>query len=382
MKVLMLSKACVVGAYQRKLEAIAACGVDLTVIVPPSWKDPSSTRRLEKQYLRGYRMIVAPMRFNGHFHLHYYPSLLRHLRDVRPDVFHIDEEPWDLVTYHAVRCAQQVGAQPLFFSWQNLLRRYPPPFSYFEQYAFRHCQHAITGNTDAGNVLRAKGYGGHISVIPQFGVDPEIFTPGPHPHLSPNLGEGRAAHGERALNHPFTIAYAGRLVPEKGVDLLLRAVTNLSGDWRVRLFGSGPAQRRLQQLAMQLNIGERVHFEQQVASWQMPDYYAQTDVVVLPSRRARHWVEQFGRVLIEAMACGVPVIGAETGEIPNTIGDAGLIFPENDVNALRQCLERLRCDGELRKALSERGRARVLSKFTQASVAQRTVEVYQKLMEH
>jgi len=360
----MLSKAVVVGAYQRKLEEIAARGVELTVVVPPTWKDPSGTRALERTYTRGYRLLVTPMRFNGHFHIHYYPDLPRITRELKPHIVHIDEEPWDFVTFHALRCALREGARPLFFTWQNLQRRYPPPFSYFQRVAFSHCAHAIAGNADAVNVLRAKGYRGAVHVIPQFGVDTDIFIPSPVPRPP----------------SPLTIGYAGRFTREKGIDTLLRAVVGLTGDWQLRLAGSGPELAHLQRLARALDIAERVHFETQIASTQMPDFYRTLDAFVLPSRRAHNWVEQFGRVLVEAMACGVPVIGSDCGEIPNTIGDAGVIFHEDDVSGLRAGVAQLMRDESLRCELAERGRARVLEKFTQASVASATVKLYEEVM--
>ena len=112
----------------------------------------------------------------------------------------------------------------------------------------------------------------------------------------------------------------------------------------------------------------------------MPAYLTGLDVLVLPSRTRPNWKEQFGRVLVEAMACGVPVIGSTCGEIPQVIGDAGLVFPEEDVNALREALLHLQRDDNLRRDLAERGRARVLSHYTQKQVAAATVDVYRQMM--
>ena len=95
----MLSKACIVGAYQRKLEEIAALGVNLTVVVPPYWKDERGAMPLEKNFWPATGWSVLPMRFNGHFHIHHYPEFSSLLREVRPDIVHVDEEPWDYVTY-------------------------------------------------------------------------------------------------------------------------------------------------------------------------------------------------------------------------------------------------------------------------------------------
>jgi glycosyltransferase involved in cell wall biosynthesis len=138
-------------------------------------------------------------------------------------------------------------------------------------------------------------------------------------------------------------------------------------------------RERLRELAYHLGLGNSVSFREWVPSTRVPTFYRNLDVLVLPSRSRSNWVEQFGRVLIEAMACGVPVVGSDCGEIPNVVGDAGLIFPEGDVDALRACLARLMESSELRAALASRGRERVLTHFTQAQVAVQTVAVYREL---
>ncbi|MEA3396872.1 MAG: glycosyl transferase family 1, partial [Chloroflexota bacterium] len=98
----MLSKACIVGAYQRKLEEIAVePDVELVVAVPPYWKDERGITPLERAHIHGYRLEVLPLALNGQFHLHFYPTLGRLLREARPDVVHIDEEPYNLATFHA-----------------------------------------------------------------------------------------------------------------------------------------------------------------------------------------------------------------------------------------------------------------------------------------
>jgi len=107
-RVLIVSKACLVGAYQRKLEEIAAFpDIDLTVIVPPEWREPGgATVRLERAHVTGYELLAEPMMFNGHFHLHFYPRLGRHFARVRPQVVHIDEEPYNLATFQAMWLAR------------------------------------------------------------------------------------------------------------------------------------------------------------------------------------------------------------------------------------------------------------------------------------
>jgi glycosyltransferase involved in cell wall biosynthesis len=360
----MVSKACVVGAFQKKLEELARLpDMELTVVVPPYWQDERGTLRLERQHTTGYELVVEPMAFNGHFHLHFYPRLGRQMRRVWPDLVHIDEEPYNLATAHALWLARRVGAKSLFFSWQNLERRYPLPFRLLERYVLGRVAYAIVGNQESAGVWRAKGYQGPLTVLPQFGVDPEIYGPGSRP-----AGRG------------FVVGYVGRLVEEKGIDLLLEALAGLEGMWRAYVLGSGPAREALQTKSRRLGLADRVSFDAWIPSNQMPAYYQQLDALVLPSRTRPNWKEQFGRVLVEAMACGVPVIGSDSGEIPHVIGDAGLVFPEGQAGALQAHLARLLREPDLRADLARRGRKRVLARYTQAQVAAQTYDVYQAVL--
>ncbi len=368
----MLSKALVVGAYQRKAEAIAALGdIDLTVFVPPSWADSRGRQAATPCYTNGYDFHILPVRFGDSFHLHHYPTLAQELHRLRPHVLHVDEEPYNAATWHALRLAQRLEIAGTFFTWQNLHRSYPPPFRWFEQANYRAAARALAGSQAADDVLRAKGYSAPIHLIPQFGVDLDVFSP------APNWGDDRSASAT------FRIGYAGGLVPEKGVDVLLRACAQLAGDtgqaWQLSLCGVGAERGALGKLARELGIAQRVEFLGFVDSTRMAAFYRELDLLVLPSRRTPKWQEQFGRVLIEAMACGVPVLGSDSGEIPHVIGDAGLTFPEENVDALAAQLQRLCNSVELRRRLAEAGRQRVLDRYTMAQIARETVEVYRLL---
>jgi len=366
MHVVMISKACIVGAYQKKLEELARePDIQLTVLVPPSWKDDRGEQRLERAFTRGYELRETPIAFNGRFHFHYYPRLAAELDDLRPDLLHIDEEPYNLATRRAMKQAVRRDIPALFFTWQNLNRRYPIPFAWWERYNYRHARHVIAGNHDAEMVLRAKGYAGPIAVIPQFGVDPALFSPPDQPRP----------------DRPFTIGYAGGLVPAKGLDVLLRACAPLPEPWELHLVGAGSEETALRALAAELGIGSRIRWLGKRPSLVMPDFYRSLDVLVLPSRTMPNWKEQFGRVLVEAMACETPVVGSDSGEIPHVIADAGLIFPENDSDALADQLRSLQEDAALRTELGQRGRQRVLAKFTQAQIARATADVYRQMLD-
>lgn len=380
LRVIMISRACLIGAYQSKLEAIASHpDIELTAVVPAFWREGARYARLEQVYTEGYQLIVVPVAWNGRFHWHYFPTVSSLLAAVRPDLLHMDEEPYNVATYHALRAARRAGVKALFFSWQNLNRRYPWPFRHLEHWVYSASAAAIAGTEGAAEVLRLKGYNGPLRVIPQFGVDPDLYRPASgDPGHRPWPGQG-VAPGDGHNPFPFTIGYAGRLVPEKGLDTLVEAVANLPGEWRLLICGWGPWRARLERALARLGLRERVTFREDVSTTEMPAQYAAMDVLVLPSRTRPNWKEQFGRVLIEAMACGVPVVGSDSGAIPGVIGDAGLVFPEGNAGALCDHLAALMADPERRRTLGARGRRRVLDCYTQERIAEQTVALYRAI---
>jgi glycosyltransferase involved in cell wall biosynthesis len=361
MRVLMLSKAMVVAAYRCKAERIGATpGIEFTCLVPTAW----GGQALEPAPTPGYELLVRPIRFNGRFHLFHYRGLREVFDSVKPDLVHIDEEPWDTVTMLAARQAQRTGAKFLFFSWQNLLRAYPPPFAWFEQFVYRRASHAIAGNVDAASVLAQRGWRGPTSVLPQFGVDAEAFSP----DRSVEIGR------------PFTVGYAGRLVEQKGLRVLLEAAARVEGDWRLRLVGDGPLKAEIESRVASGPLAGRVNVEPPLPSREMPRFFRSIDCLVLPSLTRRNWKEQFGRVLVEAMSCEVPVIGSDSGEIPRVIGDAGLVVREGDAAALAAAISELQNRPDRRAVLSTIGRERVLREFTHEHIVARTVEIYRSVL--
>ena len=370
MRVLMISKALVAGTSQRKLEELAKCpGVELTLVTPAYWRsDDGSKQVLERLYTQGYQMIVTPMMLNGNFHLHFYPHLGKIMRELRPEIVHIDEEPYNFATSHAMWQANRLKARSLFFTWQNLYRNYPPPFRQMELYNYRHAAVALAGNRDAAEVLKRKGYSGPIRIIPQFGFDTDIYR-----RTEPRK--------PRAAGEPFTMGYVGRLVEQKGLPLMIEALASLPDYCRVVFIGNGPMKGELEELASCLGVAGRVIFKGGLPTYEIPQEMQKLDALVLPSLTRPNWIEQFGRVLPEAMACETPVIGSSSGEIPHVIGEAGLVFQEGNVQELVACVSKLLDDPELYTRLAAKGRQRVLENYTQEQIARQTYEVYKEMLD-
>jgi len=366
MKVLVIWKALVSEVYHKRFEELARLkDIELTLIVPTKWQKT----RLEEKSCKEYKIIPGKIILNGFNHFHWYSELAEVVRQIRPDIIHIEEEHYSLVTHQAIRLAKKYNAKCMFVSLQNIYKVYPFPFSWIERYNLENADYAVAASEEIKDILVRKGFGkDRLSVVP-YGVDHLIYCRMEMPELKSEL---------RLDN--YTIGYLGRLVKEKGIMDLLEAVSQLKCKVNLLFVGNGELRNKITVEGRLLGISEQIRIVDTIPSSRVPEYLNCMDCLVLPSRTTKKWKEQFGRVLIEAMACEVPVIGSDSGEIPNVISDCGLIFKEGDVNDLASKLELLINDYDLRVELAERGRQRVLNNFTQEKVAKETYKIYQTMM--
>ncbi len=369
MRVAIVSKTFVADASQKLLERIAARpGIELTLITPPEWRnDDGRTLRFTPRYTAGYQVAQTPVVFNGRYHFYVYRGLTRVMRQIQPDIVHVDEEPYNPAGAQAQRAAMAVGAKTVFVTLQNLYKEYPFPYSTMEQYAYRNMSHMIAVNAAAGEVARRKGYTGPLSVFTVYGIDPATYQPAPRrePRPTPDT---------------YIVGYLGRLTLFKGTGLLIEALARMPLRCHLRFIGSGPDEPELRRLAVERGVADRVEFRAAVSTTEVPAALAEVDVLAVPSMTQPNWMEQFGRVLIEAMACGTPVVGSDSGEIPRVIGDAGLVTPEGDADALRSALLRLEADPALRARYAQMGRERALRLFTNDATATNIVGVYEQML--
>jgi glycosyltransferase involved in cell wall biosynthesis len=366
MKVLVIWKALVSEAYHKKLKELAKFkDIELTLIVPTKWNNIN----LEKKYCEEYKIIPRKVILNGHNHLHWYPGLEKVVRQIRPDIFHIEEEHYSLVTFQAIRLAKKYNIKCLFVSWQNIYKEYPFPFSWIEGYNLEKTDYAIAGSKEVKDILIRKGFASDcISIIP-LGTDPLLFCRMESTELR-----------SRLRLEAFTIGYIGRFVIEKGVMDLLKAASQIKSKFNLLMVGSGRLKYKIKAEGRRLGILEGIKILDSIPSSQVPNYINCMDCLVLPSRTTKKWKEQFGRVLIEAMSCEVPVVGSDSGEIPNVIGDSGLVFKEGDIGDLSSKLELLMNDIDLRMELAKKGRQRVLNNISQEIVARETYNIYKEIM--
>jgi glycosyltransferase involved in cell wall biosynthesis len=261
----------------------------------------------------------------------------------------------------------------ILYAAQNIVKRYPWPFRWFEDYCFRRADMILPCGELVAATLRAKGYRGPLRVIP-LPSDPAVFAPDP----------AARCRGRQALGLPAEvplIGYGGKLAEEKGIAVLLEAFAALpGGQQRLLLVGGGPLRPALETQARAAGVAERVLFAGGVSHAALVDYLNAADVWVVPSLTRANWREQFGRVAVEAMACGRPVVGSASGEIPRVLDGAGYVVPEGDPAALTAALAALLADPARRAALGAAARARACACYTPAAVARLYASAYDEVM--
>jgi glycosyltransferase involved in cell wall biosynthesis len=232
----------------------------------------------------------------------------------------------------------------VFFSWENLDRPYKPPLKWFRRRVLGLSSAGIAGNSEGVALLRGLGYRKPLALIPQYGVDGRLFKPA------------------KAPKRPFCAGFVGRLAPEKGADLFIRACAKASVP--ALIYGRGPEEGALRRLAGELRA--KVEFKGFAPFEARHKMYRDFDALVLPSLSTRKWKEQFGRVIIEAGACGVPTLGSDSGAIPEVVGKGGIIVPEGDADALAAGLRKL---AKGAKRLGAPARKNALERYSEAGLA-------------
>jgi glycosyltransferase involved in cell wall biosynthesis len=346
-RLLVVSHPAVISVNQAVYRELARRGWELTLVLPRHWRHSYSEGPVIPTALPGLESSLrpTPVLFAGKPQRHLYLTRCTALcRRLRPDVAFLEAEPFALAAVQWGRALTRMEIPFGVQCYENIDRDFPRPVRALRGRVLAEAAFVAARSDAAGELARRWGARGEVGLAP-----PAVPLWGTVP--------------EQPAARPFTVGYAGRLVEEKGLMDLLGAVRELSAPVELLLIGDGEMRSSLQEQPIP---GSSVRVLQGLRHEEMAGAYAQLDVLVLPSHTTATWKEQFGRVIVEALSCGVPVVGSDSGEIPWLIGltGGGLCFPEGDAHALAQQLQRLRDDPALRERLAHDGGAAVERLFT------------------
>jgi glycosyltransferase involved in cell wall biosynthesis len=351
-------------ANRAKLRSLAGLGVTLAVAVPDRWA-ASDGRSHGTTWGDDTGVRVVPIPVHGQLaepdRLHWNTSTLRRLlTDFRPDLLHIEEEPWTQPAAVAVRLARRLGIRSVLSTAESLPRSYTIRQRFRRERNLRLANGVIGANRLALALATRRRPKVPQLALPQIGVTPPPAVP-------------RVPHAGLA------IGFVGRLVPERGLDLLFRACVGLAGKWTLTIIGTGPSQEELETLAERLGISARVSWLGALPREAVDEVWPRLDCLVLPARTTRRWVAATARAALHAMANGVTVVGSDSGALPEIVGDAGKIVPEEDVPALATALHDLYTDRAECERLGAASRRRLLEEFSDGAIAGKTLGFWRSL---
>jgi glycosyltransferase involved in cell wall biosynthesis len=312
-KILMISYTSFLQKYYQTLphEIARISGAKIKVLVPAFWKElwSDGKKYLEKEYDPLYEIIKGKITFAGNLHFSFFRNKLKQMvSDFKPDIIDLDNEPFNAGSFQLVVYRNLLSPQSkiILHASQNKYKHYPPPFNLFEKHVLKHTDIILARNQAAIKVLQKKEFKGKIELL-THGVDTNVFKP-----VDQYNTKQTYVSDEKPL-----IGYVGALEDHKGVKYLIQSLEGINCNLLV--IGDGKQKEALQKLAKNLNINAQ--FIAAVPHEKIPFYMNRMDIFILPSITKPSCSEKFGRVLIEAMACGVPIIVSDSGELANVLAD-------------------------------------------------------------
>jgi L-malate glycosyltransferase len=318
-----------------------------------------------------YRTVAGNTFWTGYENRGFYTSAIaRAFRTAKPEVLFLMEEPFSIFAAELLTAKALFAPHipVVFFTWNNLsLHQFDYRPSWFYRNVARctvpRMHYGLTANHAGIQVLRDVGFAGPVTTI-GYGVDTAAFS-FPRPE---RVREIRAALD--LAPDDVVIGFVGRMIEMKGIDLLIDAFAELKRanpqrKLKLLLVGGGPHEEMLLRQAAGLSLTSDIRHMKSLPQKDVPDYMHALDILVLPSRRIGMWAEQFGRVLVEAMAAGKIVIGSSSGAIPEVIGNAGFVFEEKNAEDLTQKLQHaLDLPNDKKSQLIETARSRATQDYS------------------
>lgn len=377
-RILSIAHSYVVALNRRLAHELSRAGKDgweVTAVAPAYFHGSRDLRPVTLEHIAGEpcTLVASKAYLTSRVHVFFYGSALRRELAQRWDLVHCWEEPFTVAGFQVAWWTPPSSAL-VYATFQNLHKWYPPPFSLFEQYSLRRASGWVAFGQTIDQQLKDRPlYRDRLKRVISIGVDTDLFRP----------DSERGTRTLQALgwqrNGPPVVGYLGRFVPEKGLNLITRALDRIDSPWRAIFVGSGPLESRLRLWATR-HTG-RVLVCTGVHHSDVPRYLNAMDLLCAPSQTTHRWSEQFGRMLIEGFASGVPIVGSDSGEIPHVIGDAGLVIGEADEDSWVEKLTILLNSPARRGDLAAKGLERAHRLFAWPVVARQHLDFFDEILE-
>jgi Glycosyltransferase len=347
---------------------------EVTAVAPQFFQGDLRPVELEEYPGELCSLEAVPVHLSSRIHVMLYGRRLREILRARAwDVVHCWEEPYIFAGGQVALWTPEHAAL-VYATFQNNRKQYPLPFNRIERYAMRRAAGWIAFGQTIKEALAPQAIYANrpCRVIPP-GVDLEKFQPDKEAkkRVRQELGWNEAG--------PHVIGFLGRFVPDKGLPLLMRVLERIEKPWRALFVGSGPMEKDLRQWGAQHD--ETVRVLTGIKHDEVPAYLNAMDILCAPSQTMPNWREQLGRMLLEAFACGVPVLASDSGEIPYVVGDAGIVIREKDEAAWTRALEDLLGDAKRRAELSARGLERARTTYAWPVIAREHLDFFAELLD-
>lgn len=368
MKIAVVSHSCVV-AINRKIyfELAKFRDIELTLFTPSYWKSDIRLKieRADESEGEEGRIIYINPYFAGNGSLYFYEyRFKKELRAIKPEIIFIHEEPWSLSALQTVYFSSIFKPKIFFYTNQNIYKKYPFPFNHIQKHIFQSAVEGVAVSRECETVLQRHGFNRNINLLP-FAVDTAIFC----------RKESGKLRGQMGLKG-FIFGYIGRLTREKGLLTLLEAayiLKNNNEDFKILIVGDGYLKDEMEMFISKRGLEDIIVIHPSVPHHSVSEYLNCMDTFILPSITTAHWKEQFGRVIIESLSCRVPVIGSDSGAIPELISDTGggIIFPEDNAEVLSKKMSQIMNNHDLRFQLIGKGERSVRERYSIEAVAQK-----------
>ncbi|MCL5287192.1 MAG: glycosyltransferase family 4 protein [Acidobacteria bacterium] len=319
----------------------------------------------------GCRVVTLPLvdPSNGHAGFDN-ETLKRAMQEAQPDVIQMwggaPARSAEQVVWQKMRACPQ--AKTVFYGFDQLPYRFAPWTQLKWKFLWSRMAGGIEANSEGVEALRQAGFRKPLTRI-FWGVETDVYRPMERAAMRRKLG----------LEHEHIVGFAGRFVEEKGLRVLLDALAKMPSSVHAVLIGNGPLREDIEAHGNTGALQGRVHVLGTMATEELAAYMNCFDALALPSLTARHWKEQYGRVIGEAMACGTVVVGSDSGAIPEVVGEAGVIVREGDAKALAQGLEGALFDETLRARMIPAGKKRAEEELSIEAMSRKLMEFYGRL---